>query len=180
MTTENQSCRSEASSSQWQAPSQGKIKVNWDATIDKKKGLIGFGVIARDSKGRVLVARSSSKPVCIEPVMAESWAGLHVVLFCKEIGLFDIVAEGDALQVVKEINLATSNLSRYGHFIDGIKTELSSLRSYNVVYVRRRANFVTHILAKAAITQVIESIWLEEIPPLISDVVCRKLVVHLS
>jgi hypothetical protein len=159
MTTENQSCRSEASSSQWQAPSQGKIKVNWDATIDKKKGLIGFGVIARDSKGRVLVARSSSKPVCIEPVMAESWAGLHVVLFCKEIGLFDIVAEGDALQVVKEINLATSNLSRYGHFIDGIKT---------------------HILAKAAITQVIESIWLEEIPPLISDVVCRKLVVHLS
>jgi hypothetical protein len=51
MTTENQSCRSEASSSQWQAPSQGKIKVNWDATIDKKKVLLALGLSLGIARG---------------------------------------------------------------------------------------------------------------------------------
>jgi len=76
--------------------------------------------------------------------------------------------------------LATSTLSRYGHFIDCIKVELSSLRSYKVVHVLREANCAAHLLAKAAVTQVIDSIWLKENPPIIYDVVCRELVVTFS
>jgi hypothetical protein len=47
--------------------------------------------------------------------------------------------------MIKEINLANPTLSRNGHFIDGVKTELSSLRSYSVVHVRREANYAAHI-----------------------------------
>jgi len=63
------------------------------AALDKTSGVIGFGVIARDSEGQVLAARCYSKQVCIDLIMAESWAGLQAVLFCKEVGLFDIVLE---------------------------------------------------------------------------------------
>jgi len=92
-TPDNQPSRSEAPLPQWQAPSKGKIKVNRDAALDKTSGFIGFGVIARDSEGQVLAARCYSKQVCIDPIMAESWAGLQAVLFCKEVGLFDIVLQ---------------------------------------------------------------------------------------
>jgi hypothetical protein len=60
-----------------------------------------------------LAARNSSKPFCVDQVVAESKAGLHVVLFCKEVGLFDIVLEGDVLQVVNTINSANPTLSRF-------------------------------------------------------------------
>ncbi len=41
--------------------------------------------------------------------------------------VFDIILEGDSQKVVNEINKATLNVSRYGHFVDGIKTVLQSL-----------------------------------------------------
>lgn len=154
--------------------------MNCDAAIDKNKGLTGFGVIARYNEGNVLAAKCSSKSICFEPVMAESWAGFQAVMFCKEIDLFDIVLEGDALQVVKEINSDNPTLSKHGHFIDGIKSELGFLRSYSVIHVRREANYATHTLAKSVVTQVIDVTWLEEIPPSIYDVVCREFVIPLS
>jgi hypothetical protein len=36
--------------------------------------------------------------------MVEAWATLHAVIFIKEIWMFNIIFEGDAMQVVKEIN----------------------------------------------------------------------------
>jgi hypothetical protein len=58
-------------------------KVNWNVTIDKQKGCIGWYWKQDVHPNRL----------CVEPVMAESWIGLHFVLFCKEIGLIDIVLE---------------------------------------------------------------------------------------
>jgi hypothetical protein len=80
------------------------IKVNWDAAIDKKMGRVGFRIIFRDSKGNVLATRSTTISISIDPAMAETWATLHVVMFINEIEIFDIIIEGDAMQVVNKIN----------------------------------------------------------------------------
>jgi hypothetical protein len=39
----------------------------------------------------------------------------------KEMGFFDIILEGDALQVVNVVNMGSLNWSKMGHLIDGIK-----------------------------------------------------------
>lgn len=67
-------------------------------------------------------------------------------------------------------------MSRYGHILDGIKSGLESFRSANIVHVKRDANSVAHGLARAAVTHIVDSIWMEEISPQIYDIVIRKLV----
>jgi hypothetical protein len=72
----------------------------------------------------------------IDPHGAEAIATLAAVLFSKEVGFFDVIFEGDALQIVQEINTVLPSYSNCGHFIEGVKQELGSFRSY---YVTREA-----------------------------------------
>jgi hypothetical protein len=52
------------------------------------------------------------------------------VEFCRKMSLFDIILEGDALQVVNAVNSGGHNRSHMGHIIDGIKAGLGTLRSW--------------------------------------------------
>jgi hypothetical protein len=62
------------------------------------------------------------------------------------------------MQVVNEINVASPSLSRTGCFTEGIKLELNSLRSFRVIHVKRKANFVVHVLIKTTVFHVKDSI----------------------
>jgi len=76
---------------------------------------------------------------------------------------------------VNEIISDSPSLNGYMHFIEGIKKDLCLFRSFRVVHVRREANLTAHVLARAAVTHVIEySIWLKEISPNIYDIVSRE------
>jgi hypothetical protein len=76
----------------------------------------------------------------------------------QEIEMFDIILEGDALQIVNAINLESQILNRFGHFIEGIRSKLYSLRSFYVLHVQREANSTAHCLARIAINHVIDTI----------------------
>jgi hypothetical protein len=41
----------------WQPPPQGMVKINWDASLNKKSGCIGFGCVACDSIDSFLGAK---------------------------------------------------------------------------------------------------------------------------
>jgi hypothetical protein len=156
----------------WQPPHLGTIKINWDASINKSIGCVGWGIVARDHCGSVLGAKSAYKKISVEPAMAE--AAKEACLFCKDMGFFDIILEGDTLQIVLEINSSLPSLSRFGHFIDSINRELSSFRSAKFVHVPRELNSATHVLAKEASLHCLDHVWLEETPSSISDVVLRE------
>jgi hypothetical protein len=59
--------------------------------------------------------------------MAEVMAAMEAVTFSREVGFFKAIFEGDSLQIVKAINANTPNLSKIGHFVESIKTELRLL-----------------------------------------------------
>jgi hypothetical protein len=92
-------------------------------------------------------------------------------------GSFDIILEGDALQIVLEINSGSPSVSCFGHFIDSINRELSSFRSAKFVYIPRELNSAAHVLAKEASSHCLDHVWLEETPYSISDIVLRE---HVS
>jgi hypothetical protein len=62
-------------------------------------------------------------------VVAEALAAFHAKELCKEMGFIDIVLKGDALQIVNAVKVTGNNWSMFGHIVDGIKAELSKLRS---------------------------------------------------
>jgi hypothetical protein len=67
-------------------PPSGVVKVNWDATVNKKEGCIGVDIIARDLEGMFLGAKSMFCSFNEDPTVAEATAATHAVIFCKEVG----------------------------------------------------------------------------------------------
>ncbi len=80
--------------------------MNWDTAIHKQSGCIAFGIVARDCEGFLLGAKCVHLNLLVDPKVAEVMAALHAILFSREVGFFDVVFEGDALQVVRDINSA--------------------------------------------------------------------------
>jgi hypothetical protein len=84
-----------------------------------------------------------------------------------------IFLKGDSQIVVKAILQPhrTGALMAYGHIIEDIKTVLPCFRSWDVGHIHREGNTVVHCLAKRAVGEETEQIWLEETPCCIQDIV---------
>lgn len=134
-----------------------------------KDSCIGLGIVARDCMGRFLGARCIRKPFLVEPKIAEAMAALWAVLFYKEVSFFEVVFEGDSVQVVEEIHSKPPFLSSSGHFIESIVQELNGFRFASFVHVTRDCNTVAHTLAKEALEHYEEMCWLEETPDCIGN-----------
>jgi hypothetical protein len=74
----------------WQPPPNEVIKVNWDASLNKKDGCIGLGIIARYSAGGFLGARSVTQKMMTESKIAEVMVALCAMNFSKDVVLFII------------------------------------------------------------------------------------------
>jgi ribonuclease HI len=68
--------------------------------------LIGLGIVVRDCCGLILGAKCIAMEMVADSSLAEVMGALYAVQFCKEVDFFDVLFEGDANTVVKEINLA--------------------------------------------------------------------------
>jgi hypothetical protein len=146
----------------WCAPPIGSVKANWDVVIDKYYGGIGIGVVVRDSKGDIVVARSLTKYGFVEPLAGEIMAACVAVSLCLEMQGQVIIFEGDALQVVIAVNSEEQNWSRNGHLIGDMTMLLQSIPQYRCCHVY--ANNASHNLAKVAIYQIIDHTWKYVIP----------------
>jgi ribonuclease HI len=78
---------------------------------------MGIGVVVRDFQGLVHAARSQTRNTHPEPVIAEAMGALKAIEFCRELGLQDIILEGDAEIVVRAINDKNSKWCRYGQIL---------------------------------------------------------------
>jgi hypothetical protein len=66
--------------------------------------------VAKDHNENVLGAQVVTKIAVCAPKVAEAMIALEAVLFCKEVGFFEVLLEGDVKQVVTEVNAAGPNL----------------------------------------------------------------------
>jgi predicted metal-dependent RNase len=94
--------------------------------------------------------------------------------FCKEAGFFEVVFEGDAAQVVAEINSGPPHLSKSGHFVESICQEIHYLPTIDFKHVHQESNMAAHVMAKHALTSNENRCWLEDIPNCIFQIVCRE------
>jgi ribonuclease HI len=158
----------------WRPPPMNFVKINWDAAVDISKKIIGMGIIARDEKGRFLAAISKKQKIMVEPVVAETIAAINAIIFCQELNYRNVIFEGDALQVVREVNSDRMCSNHYGHLVEDVKLGLRQLNSAKFTHVRRSANGAAHELALVARTHVIDVVRWNLLPPNINGIVQRE------
>jgi ribonuclease HI len=158
----------------WVPPPRNTIKINWDATIDTSKKIIGMGIIARDEKGNFSATVSKQESIEVKLVVAETLAAINAIILCQEQNFQDVIFEGDALQVVKEVNSDRHCSNYYGHLVEDVKHGLRRLKSAKFSHVCHSTNVVAHKLATLARTHVIDVIRWNVLPPKIFGIVQRE------
>ncbi|GLT53412.1 hypothetical protein SLA2020_266820 [Shorea laevis] len=86
---------------QWKAPSCDVYKINWDIAINKSKKLMGMGVIVRDCNGQAQADLQSSRMFIMDPTTAEAYAAWQAMVFGRDLGLYKVQLERDALAIVQ-------------------------------------------------------------------------------
>jgi hypothetical protein len=114
--------------SSWLTPTQGWVKVNWDATLDSKAGWMGYRVLIRDHNGQVRAARSVTQQGLLILATAEARAAFVAIQFCWEMGFSRIHLEGDAKGVIEAVKNEALNYSKLGHLVEDIKLSLALCR----------------------------------------------------
>jgi ribonuclease HI len=154
----------------WKPPPVNTLKINWDAAVDLKKGIIGLGTIVRDERGEFVEAETNYRKMQVEPVVAETLAALQALNLCTERGYQSVIMEGDALQVINLINSVEPCNSGYGHLVEDIRAGSRRVGGIRFQHVRRTANKAAHELAVLARTRVTNMRW-TSIPSCVSGIV---------
>jgi hypothetical protein len=110
----------------------------------------------------------------LDPTAAEALGAYHAVVLSVEVGVQNLMLEGDAKTVVNEVNSQESHTCRHGHLAEDIKILLRSFSNWEYCYVSRQSNGVAHGLAKLACRQIIEKTWRYYIPEAIRDVILME------
>ena len=150
-------------STQWQPPPHSVYKINFDGATFINTDLAGLGVVAHDSDGMVIA--SLSKPIRLPPTIAdlEALACRRAILFALELGLQDMVFEGDSEVIINHLKTKQPCLTAFGHIIEEARTLSARLRQASYSHTRRKGNKVADKLAKLAKNLYEPQVWMEDI-----------------
>lgn len=160
---------------QWVSPLPGWLKVNWDASFQKIKGWMGFGVVVRDEEGRLVATLCKTLLGNLDPPVAKAWGALMAIRMCKELGFMNVHFDSDAQVVINAVNSWEVDWSKEGLLVADIKRELEGIPQWRMRFVRREGNRTAHVLSKEATTSLIDKRWLSESPDCMKDLVLVEL-----
>ena len=162
----------------WKKPPVGVLKINWDAALDPRTGKTGMGIVARDHEGRVLAMNSYTRNQISHPTTAETLPAWQAVVLGVQLGATYLDLEGDALEVVQDLNQLNHNWGRNGPVLNDIKILLQNFNAWKVSHVKRGANGAAHCLAKLALSIGVEQTWYDNFPMVVQEIVSAEQV-HL-
>lgn len=79
-----------------------------------------MGALLRDEMGNVIIAMSKAKMLVNPAVDIEALAVQWGILMVCNIGVKNIIIEGDSLWTINALNSLTLNLSRQGHLFEEV------------------------------------------------------------
>uniref|UniRef100_A0A7N2L8S2 RNase H type-1 domain-containing protein n=1 Tax=Quercus lobata TaxID=97700 RepID=A0A7N2L8S2_QUELO len=88
----------------------------------------------------------------------------RAVQFAIEIGLQEVIFEGDAVVVIQAAKDGLADQSMYGHLIGGILQQASELCRFEFFCVNRTCNRVANALASRTSVGLDLQFWLEDCP----------------
>ncbi|KAL5773584.1 hypothetical protein ACOSQ2_013508 [Xanthoceras sorbifolium] len=104
----------------WQVPSLGWVKINSNVAVDVRGCRLGFGVVFRDSVGKVLLSYTSLLLGLFSSDIGEVLAILLGLRLAIDLGLSTICVEFDAASVVKQLSSKDTYCSDIDFILDDI------------------------------------------------------------
>ena len=149
----------------WLAPKDGWYKVNMDEAVFADIQKVGVGAVIRNERWEFLGAMCELMKFGLDVTDAEALAALRAIEFVVDIYPFNLVFEGDCVQVIKALTTSEFDFSRVGHVYSIARSKLSLARGSSVIHVPRDGNSIAHYLAQFARNIVGSQVWLESVPP---------------
>ena len=119
---------------------------------------MGVGIVVQNHSGDVLVTKCMTKAFVTDPKIAEAIATWTAVELVHQLGIPQVILEGDALVVVQVMQQEESSWERFGHLLEDAKLFLGSYRSWSVIHVKWTMDEVAHWMAKLGLELITEHI----------------------
>lgn len=141
---------------------RGHFKINVDGAVFTKQKVVGVGVVIQDSDGRLEATLSKKIPLPLGATEAEAKAFEVGLLFAKEVGVRDVLLEGDSMIVYNALYNYSLAPSLIAVVVQGIQDISGDFRSEGYSHVRRQGSSPAHILTKYASSITDYVAWIEE------------------
>ena len=151
--------------SRWRPPPIDRFKLNFDASIFLDGVTSRVGAIIRNDRGEVMAVLSAKGPPVMGSEEAEIFACCRAVELVVECRFLELVLERDNQALMDALNKRKGLSSWLGHILQDVLCMLDRLRWVQVVFVKRSANSVAHVLARYAKDLVEDIVWIEDSPP---------------
>uniref|UniRef100_A0ACD5XW94 Uncharacterized protein n=1 Tax=Avena sativa TaxID=4498 RepID=A0ACD5XW94_AVESA len=148
----------------WEAPPDGWIKINADASFEANNGTCSIACICRDHSGKVLWACNATGISCQDVPEAETKACLLGLQSVHDAKNASVILESDNSVVVEAIKRRNQGLSRLWNLYEQIKNIQDICLDFEVVKIRRESNQVAHMLANVARFSGQSYFWLGHVP----------------
>ncbi|XP_071926981.1 uncharacterized protein [Coffea arabica] len=148
----------------WQPPPGSFLCLNTDAAIKKNEAKVGWGVVARCSKGKLRGAWAGSEDRKGIPAVEEAMAIRKALIFAKRNGWMNIIVQSDCKGIIDQIREGNLNDHLAGAVLFDIEVLSKGFSSCLFSFIKREGNSVSHQLAKFALDLVSEITWIDSFP----------------
>ena len=104
----------------WLPPSMNCFKVNVDGAVFSKQKATSVGVIIQDDRGRLEAAMTMKLHAPLGSLEAEAKAFEASMQFAKDVGIQDVILEGDSIIIYRALCELSTPLSLVAPIIEGI------------------------------------------------------------
>ena len=146
----------------WTPPPAPMFKINVDGAVLSALGAMGIGIIIRDEEGQVEAALSKRIEAPLGAIEAEAKAFEVGLLVAKDIGIQEVVLEGDSIIIYNALYDVSNPPSSVEPIIKGMHALCKYFRRVEFSHGRRQGNSPAHLLAKHAKSIADFSTWIEE------------------
>ena len=147
----------------WTPPRCGWYKINVDGAVFKESGSCGVGVVIRNEEGLLMGAISMRVELLLKALEVEARAVQEGIQLAWELGLREVIIEGDAQGVIKALQNFEVCLWPVQNVVKGSLQCLSYFKAWSTSHVRRGGNEASHLMAKMAKSLSTCKIWVEDI-----------------
>ncbi|XP_062085599.1 uncharacterized protein LOC133791697 [Humulus lupulus] len=144
LSLENNDARSES----WIKPGTNQIKINVDAALFQRECSYGFGLVARDSSGRLIEAKTCYQGGVFPAEVVEAMGIKEALSWIKSKNWHNVEIETDSMLSVQSIRSNQIMSSIFGLLIQDCQILLSSLHNVHLRFIKRSANRVAHAVAR--------------------------------